>query len=309
MEENNNIKELLSELRKISGLPLVLDSDALGNNPHATEKKLIDLISLCKNEDSRNTFFINFLSGTLSDEEIISGFAKYHVSMSYNSWCVYAIGFKTPFSNVVTEILSGLFPVSKNIIVRIDQTFIAVIRCDASEKTESDELEISNMLVDTLRSEAMTDARVGFDKPVNDFLSIQKAFQNSFSALKIASEFSLEGSSFCYRSLGLNKLLSKLPDSTIEEYMEDEFHGFSFSELSTESTNTIKTLFDNGLNIAETARALYLHRNTLVYRLEKFHKESGLDLRLFDDAVKCKMGMMMNELLNNRKSKSIISVN
>lgn len=83
--------------------------------------------------------------------------------------------------------------------------------------------------------------------------------------------------------------------------MEDEFHGFSFSDLSTESTNTIKTLFDNGLNIAETARALYLHRNTLVYRLEKFHKESGMDLRLFDDAVKCKTGMMLNELLKNKK--------
>lgn len=301
-ESNEKINTLLTELQKISGLPLTLASSSETNlSESVAEKRLSELIDLCKNADERNSFYTNFLSGSLTDEEIELGCAKYHISMNSSNWSVYAIGFKNPYSDIVTEILTGLFPVSKNIIVRINRTFIAIIRFDAPEIDEDSERTTAMMIVDTLRSEAMTDAKVGFDRPAKEFNKLSSAFQNAVSAIKISTLFSLEDNAISYRNLGLNKLLAKIPESAIEEYMEDEFHGFSFSDLSTESTNTIKTLFDNGLNIAETARALYLHRNTLVYRLEKFHKESGMDLRLFDDAVKCKTGMMLNELLKNKK--------
>lgn len=301
-DSNEKVTVLLSELRKISGLPLSLESSSdSGLSDSVTEKRLSELIELCRNADERNSFYTNFLSGTLSDEEITLGCAKYHISTSSSNFSVYAVGFKNPYSDIVTEILTGLFPVSKNVIVRINRTFIAIICFEAPESDETAEKTTAMMIVDTLRGEAMTDAKVGFDRPVKEFVKLAPAFQNAVSAIKISSLFSLEDNPISYRNLGLNKLLSQIPESVIKEYMEDEFHGFSFNNLSTESTNTIKTLFDNGLNIAETARALYLHRNTLVYRLEKFHKESGMDLRLFDDAVKCKTGMMLNELLKNKE--------
>lgn len=299
-DNSENILELVKELQKVSGLPLTLSEDSLQNtNTNITEKRLEDLISLCKNADERNSFFIKFLSGELSSNEIVSSAAKYHVTLSYKNYCLYSIGFKNPYHDVALEILNNLFPPSQNTIVRINKTFIAIIRYDAPEKNSLDENTTADMIVDTLGTEAMCDARVGFDRPCDDFFLLPNSFANSIAALQIAELFSLDDTSICYRTLGLNKLLSHLPEEAVKEYMEDEFNGFSFSELSTESTNTIKTLFDNGLNIAETARALYLHRNTLVYRLEKFHKESGLDLRSFDDAVKCKMGMMLTELLNH----------
>ncbi len=116
--------------------------------------------------------------------------------------------------------------------------------------------------------------------------------------MRIRDLFGMEASCTGYRTLGLSKLVSRLPKDACEEYLAEQFPNFSFNDLSSETVNTINTLFDNGLNLAETARSLYVHRNTLVYRIEKFSKESGLDLRNFDDAVRCRLGMLITKLVN-----------
>ena len=100
-----------------------------------------------------------------------------------------------------------------------------------------------------------------------------------------------------YHRLGLGKLIYSLPKETCEDFLKDHLGGFNLTDLDPETKNTIKVFFDSGLSLAETARSLYVHRNTLVYRIEKLEKQCGLDIRKFDDAIVMKIALMINDYI------------
>jgi carbohydrate diacid regulator len=115
--------------------------------------------------------------------------------------------------------------------------------------------------------------------------------------MKVGETFYSERHIYAYAELGLGSLLYQIPREACLTYLNRTLPGLDFRQLDAETLNTIKTFFTCNLNIAETARALYMHRNTLVYRLDTFKKQTGLDIRKFEDAINCQIGLLLWEMI------------
>jgi carbohydrate diacid regulator len=113
-------------------------------------------------------------------------------------------------------------------------------------------------------------------------------------ALDVGKIFYMEKSIVAYNTLGIGRLIYQLPIPLCQMFMKEVFpEGMSPDNFDEETLTTINKFFENSLNVSETARQLYIHRNTLVYRLEKLQKSTGLDIRVFDDALTFKIAMMV----------------
>jgi carbohydrate diacid regulator len=146
-------------------------------------------------------------------------------------------------------------------------------------------------------TEAMAAARVSYDKTVPEFEQLAQSYKHAEVALHLGVTFKNGKRIHSYHDLGLEKLLYRVSTEDAKEYMTENLASFDFSALDNEMRNTIKALFNNQLNLVETAKELYIHRNTLIYRIDKFQKITGLDLRNFDDAIICKVAMILAEYL------------
>ena len=150
-------------------------------------------------------------------------------------------------------------------------------------KTEEDALHLAKTIVDNLHAEAMVRVRVGYGNTVNTLQDIAKSYQEAKMALEVGRIFNVEEETISY---------GKLPMSLCEMFIKEIF-GERNIDLDDETMVTIQKFFENSLNISETARQLYIHRNTLVYRLERLEKMIGLDIRKFEDAMTFKIAMMV----------------
>ena len=112
-------------------------------------------------------------------------------------------------------------------------------------------------------------------------------------ALEVGRVFYVEKNLLAYNELGIGRLIHQLPQSLCEMFLQEVFNGKMVEQFEEEELLTVYTFFENNLNISETARQLYVHRNTLVYRLEKIQKKTGLDVRTFDDALMFKIALMV----------------
>lgn len=158
------------------------------------------------------------------------------------------------------------------------------------------------MLVDMLGAEAMTQAWVACSNTADDLRELSNAYKEARTALEIGKIFYAERAVFEYRTLGIGRLIYQLPVSICEMFIEEIFGDESLDSIDGETLAIIRTFFENNLNLSETSRQLYVHRNTLVYRFEKIQKKFGLDLRTFEDAMTFKLAMLVVGYL---KSKSL----
>ena len=144
---------------------------------------------------------------------------------------------------------------------------------------------------------------VGISNPRDDLVSIPEAYEEARSAINVGRVYHGNRSVFTYRSLLLERFLSEVPNDMCTGYNAMIFNRKTARLFNDEMVHTIETFFDNSLNLSETARKLYIHRNTLVYRLEKVQRAIGLDLRNFDDAVTFKMMMLLGKNATPRKNR------
>ena len=190
---------------------------------------------------------------------------------------------------------------SKTYIVPLTETLLAVIRPLCQNETFEDMRHIAETIVDTLNTEALIRVRLSYSSVMNTLADIQKAFQETNLALKVGRLFYSEQNNFPYNELGIGRLIYRLPVSLCENFLSEIFGSPIPKTLDPELMATVNRFFLNNLNIAETARQLHMHRNTLIYRLEQIEKQTGLDLRLFDDAMTFKIAMMVINYLKGNK--------
>ncbi|MCI9122685.1 MAG: PucR family transcriptional regulator [Eubacterium sp.] len=151
----------------------------------------------------------------------------------------------------------------------------------------------AQVLVDTMRSEALVETHVGYSTTADSFMLLPKIYREADMALKIRRTFFAERDTAAYDKLGIGRLIAELPLDLCNAFLYEVFGTHIPNDLDEETQNTIQKFYENDLNISETARQLYLHRNTLVYRLERLVKTLGLDIRKFDDAMTFKLAMMV----------------
>ena len=198
------------------------------------------------------------------------------------------------------DIIQNFFPdKTKDFVVNINETDIALVK-EVRPNVESKDLEkLAQSICDTLSTEFFCNAVVGIGTCVTGIKELARSFKEAQVALEVGKVFDNERPIINYDNLGIARLIYQLPTTLCEMFLREVFKRGSIESLDQETLFTIQKFFENNLNVSETSRKLFVHRNTLVYRLEKIKKLTGLDLREFDDAIVFKVALMVNKYLES----------
>ena len=192
------------------------------------------------------------------------------------------------------EIVRGTYTgKTKDFITAVDEKSVIVVR----EVKESENYEALSKsckgLLDMLHSEGLTRCRIALGTIVHEIKDVSRSYKEAKMALDVGKIFYNERSIVAYSNLGIGRLIYQLPVPLCKMFIKEIFDGKSPDDLDDETLITINKFFENSLNVSETSRQLYIHRNTLVYRLDKLQKSTGLDLRVFEDAITFKIALMV----------------
>ena len=184
------------------------------------------------------------------------------------------------------DVIQNLFPdKSKDFVFTISETDIVLIK-EVRPGIEPADLEkLAFSISDTLVSEFYTKVSIGVGTVVDNIRNLAISFKEAQIALEVGKVFDTEKNIVSYENLGIARLIYHLPTTLCETFLREVFKKGSIESLDQETLFTIQKFFENNLNVSETSRKLFVHRNTLVYRLEKIKKLTGLDLREFDHAI------------------------
>ena len=183
---------------------------------------------------------------------------------------------------------------SRDFVTAVDEKNIIVVK-ELADKDGSRELEkMAKEMMEILRAESEDDKiHIAYGTVVNDIKEVSKSYKEAKLALDVGKIFFDEKDIVAYSTLGIGRLIYQLPIPLCKMFIKEIFEGKSPDEFDGETLTTINKFFENSLNVSETSRQLYIHRNTLVYRLDKLQKSTGLDLRVFEDAITFKIALMV----------------
>lgn len=197
------------------------------------------------------------------------------------------------------DVIQNLFPdKAKDFVININENDIALVKEIRSGIDSRDLEKLARSIVDTLSSEFYTQATVGIGTAVEGIKALASSFKEAQVALEVGKVFDTEKTIISYDHLGVARLIYQLPTTLCEMFLKEVFKKGSIETLDQETLFTIQKFFENNLNVSETSRRLFVHRNTLVYRLEKIKRLTGLDLREFDDAIVFKVALMVKKYLS-----------
>ena len=208
-------------------------------------------------------------------------------------------------SDVATvDVLAGMFPDKlQDFVVSINETDIAVVK-QISANTTAEELEkMAAAVEETLKNELRIKTVIGIGTVAEHLRELADSYKEAQTAIDVGKVFDNERSILNYENLGIGRLIYQLPTTLCEIFLSEVFKKNSIDSLDQETLFTINKFFENNLNVSETSRKLFVHRNTLVYRLEKIKKLTGLDLRQFDHAIVFKVALMVRKYLTSRETR------
>ena len=202
------------------------------------------------------------------------------------------------------EMLQNMFPdKSKDYVISVGEHDIVLVK-DVRPGTDSKEIErIATNISDTLSSEFYSKVAIGISTIVDNIKDLARAYKEAQVALDVGKVFETDKNIISYENLGIGRLIYQLPTTLCEVFLQEVFRRGSLESLDDETLDTVRAFFENNLNVSETSRKLFVHRNTLVYRLEKIRKLTGLDLREFDHAVTFKVALMVKKYLTSKPTK------
>lgn len=212
---------------------------------------------------------------------------------------VYLIRQTEHADTAAVDIVASMFPDrERDFVVSVSEDEIVLVSALARGETAENFIKTGESIRDTLKSELLSTVEIGIGKPAPSLKDIAVAYKEAQSAINIGKMFDTERDVISYESLGIGRLIYQLPTTVCEMFLTEVFRDNSIDALDGETLNTIQKFFENNLNVSETSRNLFVHRNTLVYRLEKIKKITGLDLREFDHAIVFKVALMVKKYLS-----------
>lgn len=202
------------------------------------------------------------------------------------------------------DVVSGLFPdKQKDFVFNISESDTVLVKEIRRGIESQDLVKLATSIVDTLNSEHYIQSVVGIGTPIVNVKDLAFSFKEAQIAMEVGKVFDTEQNVISYDRLGIARLIYQLPTTLCEMFLKEVFRQGGIESLDSETLFTIQRFFENNLNVSETSRGLFVHRNTLVYRLEKIKKLTGLDLREFDDAIVFKVALMVKKYLNANPAK------
>ena len=283
-----SVEESPRYLLMIEGL--IGEPDVLGG---LCVNQLENLITAYKEPLNKDVFLAQLLKGNLSGDEVRQKSGRVHIKNDVKRIC-YVIEPKEE-QTIVKQTLKSLYTTGvKDFVVEMDKTHIAFVREISGTETEKDLHHVAETISDTISAEAMLYVRVSYGTVVNDLEHLKQSYEEARIALEVGRSFYAKRMVLAYKKLGIGRLIHQLPVSLCKEFMQEVLEGKGLEQFDDETMTTAYEFFRNNLNISETARQLYVHRNTLMNRLEKIQKKTGLDIRNFSDAMIFKLAIMVS---------------
>ncbi|MBQ1994011.1 MAG: helix-turn-helix domain-containing protein [Lachnospiraceae bacterium] len=252
-----------------------------------------NLVIAYKEHYDKNNFFQNLLLDNLLLVDIYNRAKKLHIEPEANR-VVYLVEASNDKDNISMELLKNIFGDQQGcFLTAVEQKNIILVK-EVENPFAYDEVErTAEIIIDMLNSEAMLSAKVAYGTIVRELKEVSKSYKEAKMALDVGKIFYSEKSVNAYNTLGIGRLIYQLPVNLCRIFMKEIFGDNIPDDLDDEILTTVQKFFDNNLNVSETSRQLFVHRNTLVYRIEKLHQSTGLDIRKFDDALTFKIALMV----------------
>ena len=261
--------------------------------------ELENLIVAYKEKFDRSNFFQNLLLDNLLLVDIHNRSKKLRINNSARR-AILLFEVQPESEPIASEMLSGLFTVQNgDYLTEVDENSVILIKALDEQEGYKELEDIAKTAVDMLNTEVMVKVRGSYGTIVGELKDLSRSYKEARMAMDVGSIFYAEKNVTAYTNLGIGRLIYQLPVSLCEMFLGEIFDGGILDDLDEESRSTIKMFFENNLNVSETSRQLFIHRNTLVYRIEKLQKTTGLDLRSFDDAVTFKIALMVESYLKH----------
>ncbi|MGN1180369.1 MAG: PucR family transcriptional regulator [Suilimivivens sp.] len=246
-----------------------------------------------KERFDRNNFFQNLILDNMLLIDIYNRAKKLHIEVMVPR-VVLIVETDKEKDNTATELLSSLFsPQSGDFITAVDESNVILIKSLAPGEGYEVVEQTANTIVDMMNTEAMMNVRVAYGTIVQELKDVSKSYKEASMALDVGKIFYIEKKVNAYGRLGIGRLIYQLPVNLCKIFIDEIFGENGPLDFDEETITTVNKFFENNLNVSETSRQLFVHRNTLVYRLEKLEKSTGLDVRTFDDALTFKIAMMV----------------
>lgn len=255
--------------------------------------QLENLLIAYQERIDKNNFFQNLLLDNLLLVDIYNRAKKLHLESTCRR-AVILIEINKENDNGTMEMLKNMFsPQSGDFVTSVEEKNLIVIK-QLDERESYEELDdVADMILGMMNTEVMVNGRIAYGTIVRELKDVSKSYKEAKMALDVGRIFYAERNVVAYNTLGIGRLIYQLPINLCKMFIEEIFGAGIPEELDEETLNTINMFLENNLNVSETARQLYVHRNTLLYRLEKLQKVTNLDIRIFDDALTLKIALMV----------------
>jgi carbohydrate diacid regulator len=251
----------------------------------------------------RGSFIKNIMMDNILPSDIYIKSKELHFSNEAYR-IVMLIKFYTKTDLLPYEIVQGLFPDKRqDYVISIGEQDIVVVKEVPQGYDVAEMEELANTLSQTLNTEFFSKVSIGISTVVCGLKDLARAYKEARMALEVGKVFDTEKTVISYDNLGIGRLVYQLPTTLCEIFLQEVFKSGSLESLDRETLMTVHAFFENNLNVSETSRKLFVHRNTLVYRLDKIRKLTGLDLREFEHAITFKVALMVKKYLTSKPTK------
>ena len=191
---------------------------------------------------------------------------------------------------------------SKDFVTAVDEKNIIVVKELGEHESYAELNKTAEVIINLFKPDSDCNAHVAYGTIVGELKEVSRSYKEARMALDVGKIFFEDRDVIAYSQLGIGRLIYQLPIPLCKMFIKEIFDGKSPDEFDEELLTTINKFFENSLNVSETSRQLYIHRNTLVYRLDKLQKSTGLDLRVFEDAITFKIALMVVKYMKYMES-------
>ena len=252
-----------------------------------------NLLIAYKERFDRDNFIKNLLLDNLLLVDIYNRAKKLHIELDVRRVIfILETGQEKDYS--VLENVRSVFQGNHgDFITAVDEKSIIVVKELKPEETYEQMEGIASMILSAAGENIGGNAHIAYGTIVKELKDVSRSYKEARMALDVGKIFFDEKQIIAYSSLGIGRLIYQLPIPLCKMFIKEIFENKSPDDFDEETITTINKFFEISLNVSETSRQLYIHRNTLVYRLDKIQKSTGLDLRVFEDAITFKIALMV----------------
>ena len=256
------------------------------------------LLVAYKERFDKDNFIKNLLLDNLLLVDIYSRAKKLHIQTDAKRVAIIVETMADKDSNTLELARLYMGPNNLDFVTAVDENNVIIVK-DMSEGDIDKELDkVTKGIVAYLKKEGQKNVRVAYGTVINEIKEVSRSYKEAKMAMDVGKIFFDDRDIIAYSELGIGRLIYQLPIPLCKMFIKEIFDGHSPDDLDEETITTINKFFENSLNVSETSRQLFIHRNTLVYRLDKLQKSTKLDIRVFEDAITFKIALMVVKYMN-----------